>query len=187
MTEVTQILSRIQEGDSHAADELLPIVYNELRKLASHRLNRDAGNKTLQSTELVHEAFLRLVDVDDSTNWNSRGHFFAAAAEAMRRILVERARRKQQQKRGGGAQRFSLDENLVASDEKSDQVIALDEAISGLAQHDEMAASLVKLRFFGGMQHQDAADALGISRRSADRLWILARTWLYRQLKSDEC
>ena len=186
MTEVTQLIHRIQGGDAQAADELLPIVYTELRKLAAYRLRRSGGNDTLQSTELVHEAFLRLVDVDDSKNWNGRGHFFAAAAESMRRILVDRARRRQARKRGGEANHVSLEDDLVASDEKSEQVIALDEAISRLGKHDEQAALLVKLRFFAGMQHQEVADAMGISRRAADRLWLLARTWLYKQLKSND-
>lgn len=186
MTEITHLIHRIQDGDSHAADELLPIVYSELRKLAAYRLRKDGGNQTLQSTELVHEAFLRLVDVDDSKNWNGRGHFFAAAAESMRRILVDRARRRRALKRGGDANHVSLEDDFVASDGKSEQVLALDEAVSRLAKHDEQAALLVKLRFFGGMQHGEVAEAMGISRRAADRLWLLARTWLYKQLKTND-
>jgi RNA polymerase sigma factor (TIGR02999 family) len=182
MNEVTRILSAIDQGDPHAAEQLLPLVYDELRKLAAQKLAQEQPGQTLQATALVHEAFLRLVDVEKDQQWNSRGHFYAAAAEAMRRILVEQARRKQTGKRGGGRLRVDLPEDLAAPDPRSDNLLALDEALSKLEQHDPHAAQLVKLRYFAGLSHQDAADALGISRGAADRLWALGRAWLFRQL-----
>lgn len=179
---VTRILGRIQNGDDGASDELLPLVYDELRRLATRRIGREHAG-TFQATELVHEAYVRLVDVDTSRQWDSRGHFFAAAAEAMRRILIDRARSRVRKKRGDGAKRIELDEAFVATDDRTEEMLAINEAISGLEVHNTLAADLVKLRFFVGMQHREAADSLGISRREADRLWVLARTWLYRWLR----
>ena len=182
MSEVTQILCAIEQGNLSAADQLLPLVYNELRKLAAQRLANEKPGQTLQATALVHDAYVRLVDVKTVQQWDSRGHFFAAAAEAMRRILVERARQKATLKRGGIGHRIDLEQLSLAVDGPSDQVLALDEALSELERHDAQAAQLVKLRFFTGLNHQQAADALGITRRSADRLWTLARAWLYQQM-----
>ena len=182
MSEVTRILSALEQGDPQAADQLLPLVYDELRKLAADRIAHEKPGQTLQATALVHDAYLRLVDVDTPQQWNSRGHFFAAAAEAMRRILVERARRKQADKHGGGRQRVDLPDSLAEPEAHSDDLVALDEALSRLEQHDPDAARLVKLRYFAGLSHQEAAAALGISRGAADRLWALARAWLFRQL-----
>jgi RNA polymerase sigma factor (TIGR02999 family) len=186
MKEVTRILTAIDQGNPHAVLELLPLVYDELRKLAAQRLSQERPGQTLQATALVHEAYVRLVDVDGAQRWNSRGHFFAAAAEAMRRILVERARSKCRVKRGGGAQRLELDEQLLATDDRADELLAVHEALEELERHDAQAAALVKLRFFAGLEHQEAAGMLGLSRRAADRLWLLARTWLYRRLGEDE-
>jgi RNA polymerase sigma factor (TIGR02999 family) len=182
MSEVTQILSAIERGDPHAAEHLLPLVYEELRELAAQRLAQERPGQTLQATALVHEAYLRLVDTEKAQHWSSRGHFFAACAEAMRRILVEQARRKQADKHGGGRLRVDLPEGLAAAEARSDDVVALDEALSKLEHHDPDAARLVKLRYFAGLSHQEAAEALGISRGAADRLWALARAWLFRQL-----
>ena len=182
MSEVTRILSAIDQGDPHAAEQLLPLVYDELRKLAVQRLAQEKPGQTFQATALVHEAYLRLVDVDTAQDWNSRGHFFAAAAEAMRRILVDQARRKQADKHGGGRLRVDLPDDLADADANSDDLVALDEALSRLESHDPDAARLVKLRYFAGLSHQDAAEALGISRGAADRLWALGRVWLFRQL-----
>ena len=182
MSHVTQILNAIEQGDEHAAEQLLPLVYDELRKLAAHKLAQEQAGQTLQATALVHEAYIRLVDVRKVQHWNSRGHFFAAAAEAMRRILVDQARHKQAEKHGGDRLRVDLPEDLAAPEARSDDLLALDEALSRLERHDPDAARLVKLRFFAGLSHQDAAEALGISRGAADRLWALGRTWLFRQL-----
>jgi RNA polymerase sigma factor (TIGR02999 family) len=182
MSDVTRILFAIEQGDPHAAEQLLPLVYDELRKLAARRLDQEKPGQTLQPTALVHEAYLRLVDVTLPQHWNSRGHFFAAAAEAMRRILVDQARRKQADKHGGGRLRLDLPENLAAQEAGSDDLVALDEALSRLESHDPDAAKLVKLRYFAGLSHTDAAEALGISRGAADRLWALGRAWLFRQL-----
>ena len=182
MTEVTRILSAIENGDPHAAEQLLPLVYDELRKLAAQRLAQETPGQTLQATALVHEAYLRLVDVRDAQHWDGRGHFFAAAAEAMRRILVERARHKATRKRGGRLQRLDLDQLALPADERSDALLALDEALTELEEHDAQAAGLVKLRYFAGLGHQEAAQALGVTRRVADRLWALARAWLYQRI-----
>ena len=182
MSEVTHILSAIEQGDPHAAEQLLPLVYDELRQLAAQKMVKEAPGQTFQATALVHEAYLRLVDVEEAPHWNSRGHFFAAAAEAMRRILVEQARRKQADKHGGGRLRLDLPEDLAAPEARSDDLLALDEALSRLERHDPDAARLVKLRYFAGLSHQEAAEALGLSRGAADRLWALGRAWLFRQL-----
>lgn len=182
MSDVTRILSAIEQGDPHAAEQLLPLVYDELRRLAAQRLGQEKPGQTLQATALVHEAYVRLIDVDTPQPWNSRGHFFAAAAEAMRRILVEQARRKQSEKHGGGLVRVELPAELEDAPSRGEDLIALDEALSRLEGHDANAARLVKLRYFAGLSHQEAAETLGISRGAADRLWALARAWLLRQL-----
>jgi RNA polymerase sigma factor (TIGR02999 family) len=182
MTDVTSILSAIEQGDPQAAEQLLPLVYEELRRLAARKLAHEKPGQTLQATALVHEAYVRLVDVDEAQHWNSRGHFFAAAAEAMRRILVDQARRKQADKHGGGRLRVELPVDLAVPEARAEDLVALDEALSRLERHDPDAAQLVKLRYFAGLSHQDAAEALGISRGAADRLWALSRAWLFRQL-----
>jgi RNA polymerase sigma factor (TIGR02999 family) len=182
MTEFTRILSAIDQGDPHAAEQLLPLVYAELRKLAAQRLAQERPGQTLQATALVHEVYLRLVE-GEVRHWNSRGHFFAAAAEAMRRILVERARHKATRKHGGERERLDLNGIEAAQDDRAHELLLVDEALQTLACHDATAAQLVKLRYFAGMGHQEAAEVLGISRRAADRLWALARAWLYQQIK----
>jgi RNA polymerase sigma factor (TIGR02999 family) len=182
MNDVTQILSAVERGDPRAAERLLPVVYDELRRLAAQRLAREKPGQTLQATALVHEAYLRLVGNEGVDLWDGRGHFFAAAAEAMRRILVERARQKATLKRGGGVGRLDLDRVGPATEDRVQELLDLDEAIGLLESHDAQAAQLVKLRYFAGLTHQQAAAALGIGRRAADRLWLLARTWLYQQL-----
>jgi RNA polymerase sigma factor (TIGR02999 family) len=181
MTDVTRILSAIEQGDPRAANQLLPLVYDELRKLAAQRLAQEAAGHTLQPTALVHEAYLRLVG-EEEPRWQSRGHFFAAAAEAMRRILVDHARRRAAQKRGGDARRVAWNDQLAVADQQDEDLLALDEALSELEQHDAQAAALVKFRYFSGLSHQQAAEALGISRRVADRVWAVARAWLYQRL-----
>lgn len=186
MNEVTRILNAIEQGDPNAAWQLLPLVYDELRTLAAQKMAREVAGQTLQPTALVHEAYLRLVDGDKAPHWNSRGHFFAAAAEAMRRILVERARSKRRDKRGGGARRQDLQEHFLIAEDRLDELLAVHEALEQLERHDAQAAALVKLRFFAGFQHHEAADLLGLSRRAADRLWLLARTWLFRALAENE-
>jgi RNA polymerase sigma factor (TIGR02999 family) len=180
MHEVTRILSAIEQGDPKAADQLLPLVYDELRMLAAQRLSQEKPGQTLQATALVHEAYLRLAGGDPARMWDGRGHFFAAAAEAMRRILVERARRKRSQKRGAGAARIDLEEVNPAADEAADEILAVDEALAGLAAADPRAAELVKLRYFVGLSLPEAARSLGMAPRSADRLWAYARAWLRR-------
>ena len=181
VADVTQILSAIEAGDPRAAAELLPLVYDELRKLAGARLAEEKPGQTLQATALVHEAYLRLVGGLQPQDWSGRGHFFAAAAEAMRRILVDAARRKQTDKHGGNRVRVDLPEDLAVA-APSDDLVALDEALSRLESHDPNAAQLVKLRYFAGLSHLEAADTMGITRGAADRLWLLSRAWLLRQL-----
>jgi RNA polymerase sigma factor (TIGR02999 family) len=182
VSDVTNILSQIESGDPSAAEQLLPLVYDELRKLAAARLAQEKPGQTLQATALVHEAYVRLVDVERAQHFNSRGHFFGAAAGAMRRILVDQARRKQTDKHGGGRLRLELPSDLAGPDARTENLVDLDEALTRLERHDPDAARLVNLRYFAGLSHQEAADALGISRGAADRLWALARTWLFRQL-----
>jgi RNA polymerase sigma factor (TIGR02999 family) len=182
MTDVTRILSAVEEGDPHAAGQLLPLVYDELRNLASKRLAQEKPGQTLQATALVHEAYVRLVDSDKAQSWDSRWHFFAAAAEAMRRILVERARRKKRAKHGGGRQRVNLEAAAELGDTPADDLEALDLALTRLEQMDAQAALLVKLRFFAGLTMPEAAQVLDIPLRSAERNWTFARTWLHREL-----
>jgi RNA polymerase sigma factor (TIGR02999 family) len=182
MHEVTRILSAIEQGDSHAAEQLLPLVYDELRRLAAEKMAQERPGQTLQATALVHEAYLRLVDTDKAQHWNSRGHFFAAAAEAMRRILVDAARGKQCLKRGGGLRRHPLDEADLAAPRPDEDILAVNEALERLAATDPEAAQLVRLRFFGGLTAEGAADALGISARTADRIWAYARAFLLKRL-----
>ncbi len=185
MDAITQVLDAIEQGDPHAAAQLLPLVYDELRKLAAQKLAQEKPGQTLQATALVHEAYLRLVGGEQTQRWDSRGHFFAAAAEAMRRILVESARRKKSRKRGGDLQRVDLDEGL-ALNTSPDEMLALDEALEKLAREDPVKAELVKLRCFAGLSHQDAARALGISRPTADRYWAYAKTRLYCEIHEPE-
>ena len=185
MSEVTRILSAIEQGDPHAAEQLLPLVYEELRKLAAQKLAQEKPGQTLQATALVHEAYLRLVDAEKAQQWDGRGHFFAAAAEAMRRILVNRARDKGRQKRGGGWRRLDLDRLDVADQASEEETLALDEALQRLEQHNKPCAELVKLRFFTGLTMEEAATALGIAPRTAHRYWVFARAWLYDALRQD--
>ena len=186
MANVTQILSQIESGDPSVADQLLPLVYEELRKLAAAKLAHEKPGQTLQATALVHEVYLRLVDVQKAQHWDSRGHFFAAAAEAMRRILLNRARSKKRLKRGGDRQRIDLDQIDLALDTPDEDLIALDEAIEKLAIEDNVCAELVKLHFFAGLTLRESAELLGIARRTADRHWAYARAWLYAQLSGGE-
>jgi RNA polymerase sigma factor (TIGR02999 family) len=183
MTELTRILSAIDEGDPRASEELLPLVYDELRRVAAAQLAHERPGQTLQATELVHEAFVRLVDVDHPQAWNGRRHFFAAAAEAMRRILIERARRKRRLRHGGGLNRVDLDEGDLPVDVSDDDVLAVDEALEHFAAVEPQKAELVKLRFFAGLDEQEAADVLGISRATAARHWTYARAWLFDRLR----
>lgn len=181
MQDVTQILSKMESAKSDAAQELLPVVYRELRKLASSRLAHERAGHSLQPTVLVHEAYLRLVDTETPSKWNGRGHFFGAAAEAMRRILVEHARRKEAQKRGGDRIRIELDEDCVLT-ERSEDLLALDEALSQLEAQWPEKAKIVKLRYFGGLTLPEASTAIGVSRATGERYWRFARAWLYSQL-----
>ena len=185
MSDLTRMLNAVEGGDPHAAGQLLPLVYDELRRLAAQHLAREAPGQTLQATALVHEAYLRLVDTVKLQQWNSRGHFFAAAAEAMRRILVEAARRKRSEKHGGGLRRVSLDERDALAAAPPDDLLALDEALERLTHHDPKAAQLVKLHCFAGLTVEQAAEALGLSRTNAYRLWTFARAWLHSQLAGD--
>lgn len=180
---VTQILDAVSAGDEHAAEQLLPLVYDELRRLAAARMAHAAPGQTLQPTALVHEAWLRLVGQPQQQLWNSRGHFFAAAAEAMRRILVERARRRSAEKHGGGLRRVDLDQVDIAEEANSDLLIALDEALTALAERDPTAAQLIKLRFFAGLPNAQAAELLGVPERTAKRAWAYARAWLYQEIR----
>jgi RNA polymerase sigma factor (TIGR02999 family) len=183
MSEVTRILSAIERGDPRAAEQLLPLVYEELRKLAAQRLAQERPGQTLDATALVHEAYLRLVDGGQAQRWNSRGHFFAAAAESMRRILVEQARRKGRVRHGGGLRRVDLlDAEAAAAPSDDEQILLLDESLTRLAAARPQAAELVKLRFFSGLTVEEAAPLLGLSSRTARRLWVFARAWLRRDM-----
>jgi len=185
MSEVTRILTAIERGDGRAVDQLLPAVYQELRQLAAQKLSREKPGQTLQATALVHEAYIRLVG-SEAQNWSSQTHFFAAAAEAMRRILIENARRKHRLKRGISQQKVDLDEILAAVDSPCEDVIALDEALTRLAEEEPVIAELVKLHFFGGLTLEQAGEVLGISRRTATRHWTFAKAWLYEQLAKND-
>ncbi len=182
MSDVTRILSQIEAGDQHAAGKLLPLVYDELRQLAAAKLAHENPGQTLQATALVHEAYIRLVDVEKTQHWNSRGHFFGAAAEAMRRILVENARRKLTGKRGGQLQRVDLEQALNLTDESLDDLLALDEALASLRREDPLKADLVQLRYFAGLTVPQAAEALGISRATAYSYWNYAKAWLFAEI-----
>ena len=186
MSDVTHLLSAIEQGDPRAAEQLLPLVYDELRKLAAQKMAREKPGQTLQPTALVHEAYIRLVDVEKPQHWDSRGHFFAAAAEAMRRILVENARRKGSLRSGGKLRRQDLLDADLAVDPHADQLLVLDEALSKLAASRPQAAQLVKLRLFAGLSAEEAGQALGISGRTARRTWVYARAWLRRETDATE-
>jgi RNA polymerase sigma factor (TIGR02999 family) len=187
MTDVTQILSQIESGDPSASEKLLPLVYEELRKLAAVRLSQEKPGQTLQATALVHEAYLRLVGAGDSEKtWDNRGHFFAAAAEAMRRILVDNARTKESLRRGGSARRLPLEELNPSVSVADENLLALDDALVRLAQLDKTKADLVKLRYFAGLTIPQAAKAIGVSTTTANRYWAYARAWLHEELKSDD-
>jgi RNA polymerase sigma factor (TIGR02999 family) len=186
MTNITRILSAIDDGDAEAAAELLPLVYAELRTLASQKFAREKPGQTLQPTVLVHEAYLRLVDVETPQRWNSRGHFFSAAAEAMRRILVENARRKRTQKLGGQLQKNSLDAAEIRIDGPNIDMLALDEVLSEFEKQWPEKAQLVKLRYFTGMTISEASETMGIAHATAERYWKFARTWLYSRLQTDD-
>lgn len=186
MSDVTRILSAIEQGDPHAAEELLPLVYGELRKLAARKLAQEKPGQTLQATALVHEAYLRLVSGVRTQQWNSLGHFFAAAAEAMRRILIMNARRRNAKKRGGGYQRIELDPTLLPAVERNERLLQLDEALKKLEQEQPQRAQLVKLRFFAGLTSAEAAAALGISDTTAQRYWTYAQAWLQREMSVEE-
>ncbi|NLS91780.1 MAG: sigma-70 family RNA polymerase sigma factor [Planctomycetaceae bacterium] len=182
MADVTRILSAIEDGDSTASEQLLPLVYDELRKLAAQRMAKERPGQTLQATALVHEAYVRLVDNDRAQHWDSRRHFFAAAAEAMRRILIERARKQDVRERHGFSHRVDLEENEPSRSSQAIDLLALDEALTELENHDPDAAQLVKLRFFAGLTHQEAAESMGVTKRVADRLWRVARAWLFQRM-----
>ena len=186
--DVTQILKAIDQGDPRASEALLPLVYDELRKLANVRLSNERAGQTLQATGLVHEAYIRLIGPEDSIpqDWDGRGHFFAAAAEAMRRILIDRARAKNAQKRGGGVRRISLDSSIMALDECPAELVELDEALQRFAEIDSQKAELVKLRFFAGLTLTQAAGLMNISLSTAERHWSYARAWLYNELRDDK-
>ena len=186
MNDVTRILSAIEQGDPKAAERLLPLVYDELRKLAARRLGHEKPGQTLQATALVHEAYLRLVDAGRGPDWDSRGHFFAAAAEAMRRILIDDARRKRTEKHGGRHRRLDLDDVDPAGDVPSADLLALDEALRKLEAAEPVKAELVKLRYFAGLSIDDAARALGIAPATAKRHWVYARAWLFREMEGTD-
>ena len=183
MSDVTRILSQIESGDPSAAEKLLPLVYDELRKLAAVRLAQEKPGQTLQATALVHDAYIRLVDVEKAQHWDSRGHFFAAAAEAMRRIIVEGVRRRRRLKRGGDRMRMDVGEFDLASEVPDERLLAIDESLEKLDREDPSAAALVKLRFYAGMSISQAADALEISRTNAYEQWAYARAWLRTEVE----
>jgi RNA polymerase sigma factor (TIGR02999 family) len=186
MNEVTQLLNAMDGGDPHAADQLLPLVYDELRRLAAARLAAEPSGNTLQPTALVHEAYLRLVGSPDGKQWDHRGHFFAAAAEAMRRLIVENVRRKKRHKHGGDRRRVSLEMAESVVQAPSEDLLALDEALTRLTAHDPTKAEVVKLRFFAGLTMRDIAQALDISITTAERHWTYARSWLYAELAEEK-
>ena len=185
MSDVTQVLNVIEQGGHHAPDALLPMVYDELRRLAAVRIAAEGPRNSLQATALVHEAYVRLVDTRDIQTWESRGHFFAAAAEAMRRILIDRARRRNSAKRGGDYARIELSHVDAFAQDSDADLLRLNSALESLKSHDAQAFQLVMLRYFGGLGHQEAAASLGIRRRTADRLWAIARVWLREEMHSD--
>ncbi len=185
MTDVTRILNAIEQGDGKAADRLLPLVYEELHRLAAQKMSREKPGQTIQATALVHEAYLRLVEVKDQ-NWNSRGHFFKAAAEAMRRILIENARRKGRLKRGGNRQRISLEDVEVTVDGLPDDIVALDEALTKLAKEKPIMAQTIELRYFAGLTLEQIAEILGVSERTVSSYWTYAKAWLYREITDEE-
>jgi RNA polymerase sigma factor (TIGR02999 family) len=186
MTDVTRILSAIEQGDPAAAEQLLPLVYEELRKLAAQKMAQEPPGQTLQATALVHEAYIRLVDVQKAQHWDSRGHFFAAAAEAMRRILVDQARRRRTERQGGGLKRHALEHVEIAAPEPSLDVLAINEALARFEQIDRLKADLVKLRYFAGLTIPQAAEALGVSSATVARYWAYARAWLHAELKKGD-
>jgi len=186
MSDVTQILNAIERGDAHAAEELLPLVYEELRKLAGHKMSNEMPGQTLQPTALVHEAWLRLVGKDGPAQFNSRGHFFGAAAEAMRRILIENARRKQAKRHGGGLQRLDIQDVDVAMAGEEGELLAVNDALEKFATRNQSKAELVKLRYFAGLTLEEAAEILGISVPTAKRWWTYARAWLFNEIKSQK-
>ena len=186
MSEVTRILSAIEQGEPHATEQLLPLVYDELRKLASQKLALEKPGQTLQATALVHEAYVRLVDVERVQEWDTRGHFFAAAAEAMRRILVDRAREKGRAKRGGKLKKLDVDAVDLATTAAPDQLLAIDDALAKLALADPAAARLVELRYFAGLTVEEAGKAIGIATATAYRHWNYARAWLHSELRGDQ-
>jgi RNA polymerase sigma factor (TIGR02999 family) len=186
MNEVTSILSAIEQGDPKATEQLLPLVYDELRKLAAQKLAQERPGQTLLATGLVHEAYLRLVEGPEIPRWETRGHFFAAAAEAMRRILIDNARRKRAEKHGGGMDRHDLDAVEIAAPSPDEDLLALDDALSKLEAADPVKAELVKLRYFAGLTEEDAAQVLGLSRTTVQRYWRYARAWLLDELHGTE-
>ena len=179
MNEVTRILNAIEQGDSHASDELLPLVYDALRRLAAEKMAQESPGQTLQATALVHEVYLRLVDTEKAQKWDSRGHFFAAAAEAMRRILVEQARRRSRIKRGGDRERVDFDQVELSSGAPPDQLLLINDELDRLTAEEPVAGQLVKLRYFAGLSVEEAADSLGIARSTAYEHWSYARAWLH--------
>ncbi len=185
MNDVSLLLNAVEQGNSQAAAQLLPLVYNELPRLAAQTLTHETPGQTLQATALVHEAYLRLVGTGNESNWDGRGHFFAAAAEAMRRILVENARRRKSQKRGGGLRRHDAEEAQLAAPQADEDLLALDEALDKLAAQDPLKARLVQLRYFAGMTIAEAAKALGLSPATAKRYWTYCRAWLYQEITRD--
>jgi len=186
MSDVTRILSAIERGDPSAAEQLLPLVYDELRKLAAQKMAQEKPGQTLQATALVHEAYIRLVDVEEARHWDSRGHFFAAAAEAMRRILVDNARRKASPRHGGDRKRVELSDHCSATSVPPEDLLSIDDALTRLAQVNPSKADLVRLRFYAGMSMPEAAKALSVSIATAERYWTYARSWLYCELDADE-
>ncbi len=185
MADVTRILSAIEQGDGEAAEQLLPLVYDELRRLAAQRMAKERPGQTLDGTALVHEAYLRLVDVEKVRHWHSRGHFFAAAAQAMRRILVDRARSRKRLKRGAGLMHHSIAEEEVAASSQPEEILAIDDALARLASTNELAARLVTLRYFAGFTIAQAAEALGVSSRKANQIWAYARAWLLAEMAGE--